>query len=72
MISGLITPADAMPRWFYYIAHLDPMYYANNCMWRIYLEGAGLGELWHLIVPLLLIGAGTMALAASLFRNKLD
>ena len=50
MISGLITPADAMPRWFYYIAHLDPMYYANNCMWRIYLEGAGLGELWHLIV----------------------
>ncbi len=72
MISGLITPADAMPRWFYYIAHLDPMYYANNCMWRIYLEGASLSELWHLIVPLLLIGAGTMALAASLFRNKLD
>ena len=36
------------------------------------VEGAGLGELWHLIVPLLLIGAGTMALAASLFRNKLD
>jgi len=41
-------------------------------MWRIYLEGAGLGELWHLIVPLLLIGLGTLSFAASLFRNKLD
>lgn len=72
IISGLITPVDAMPSWFRFFAYIDPLYYANNAIWRIYLEGQSLKDVYHLLIPMILIGFFFIIMAIRLFRKTLD
>ena len=72
LLSGLLTPADAMPAWFAPLAYLDPLYYANRCVWAVYLEGQSLMQLWGWLIPLIAIGAGCMMVAVRLFSSRLD
>jgi ABC-2 type transport system permease protein len=39
---------------------------------RIYLEGAGLAEIWMEFIPLLVLAVITLPLAAWLFRHRLS
>jgi ABC-2 type transport system permease protein len=38
---------------------------------RVYLEGVGLGTVWHNLIPLSIIAIVTLPLAAWLFRHRL-
>jgi ABC-2 type transport system permease protein len=45
--------------------------FAIDLVQRVYLEGVGLGTVWHNLIPLAVIAAVTLPLAAWLFRNRL-
>ncbi len=72
MCSGMLTSVDAMPQWFKIFVYLDPMYYGLNILWRIYLEGLSLIDIWYFFIPLLITMCITMGMCIYLFRRKLE
>ncbi len=72
MCSGMLTSVDAMPSWFKIFVYLDPMYYGLNILWRIYLEGLSILDVWYYFIPLLITLCVSMGLCLYLFRRKLE
>lgn len=72
ILSGMLTPANAVTAWFRPVLYLNPLYYGIAAVQRIYLEGAGLGDIWHLLIPFVLTGLITMPLAMYLFRHHVS
>lgn len=70
ILSGMITPRSAMPEIVQYIALLNPFYYGLEALRRIYLEGQTFFEVFHLMLPLVGIGAVTLTISLILFRGK--
>ena len=71
LLSGLTTPVANMPEPMKWISAINPLRYAVDFVRRVYLEGVGLGTVMGDIIPLLIISAITLPLAAWLFRNRL-
>ncbi len=71
LLSGLATPIGNMPPFFQYLTFINPLRYAIDLTRRVYLEGAGLGQLVGDLWPLLVIGVATLPVAAWMFRNRL-
>lgn len=70
MLSGFATPIESMPEFFQDLTLLNPMRYGMTIMQRIFLEGAGLAELWDQF--LVVFGIAFISIAASLvaFRKQ--
>lgn len=71
ILSGMITPRSAMPELMQYFTLINPFYYGLEALRRIYLEGQGLMNVIHLLIPLFGLGAISMSTAVALFRGKL-
>ena len=71
LLSGMVTPIKNMPPALQIFTYINPMRFAIDSVRRIYLEGAGLSLISHNYIPLLLIAAVAMPLAAWMFRHKL-
>jgi ABC-2 type transport system permease protein len=71
LLSGLTTPVENMPTILQYLTVINPLRYAINITHRVYLEGAGLSQLFPELWPLGLIGLVTLSAAAVLFRSRL-
>ena len=71
LLSGFTTPIANMPVLFQSLTLIDPLRYAVDITRRVYLEGAGLGQLWTDIWPLIVISAVSLPVAAWFFRNRL-
>lgn len=71
LLSGLATPVANMPAWLQLGTYANPLRFGIDFVRRVYLEGVGLATLWPDLVPLLLMAALTLPLAAWLFRNRL-
>src|SRR5262249_44839327 len=71
LLSGFSTPIGNMPLLFQYLTFVDPLRYAVDMTRRVYLEGVGLGQLVPDLVPLVVISAVTLPVAAWFFRNRL-
>lgn len=71
ILSGMLTPDTAVEPWFRFVLYINPLYYGIQAVQRIYLEGAGFFEIWHLLVPFAIFGMITMPLAMYLFRHRL-
>ena len=71
LLSGLATPIGNMPAAFQYLTFINPLRYAIDISRRVYLEGAGLGQLFPDLWPLAVIAAVTLPVAAWMFRNRL-
>jgi ABC-2 type transport system permease protein len=71
LLSGLTTPVRNMPRILQIATLANPLRFAIDLVQRVYLEGVGLLTVWHNLIPLLVISAITLPLAAWLFRNRL-
>jgi ABC-2 type transport system permease protein len=71
LLSGLTAPISNMPLALQYLTVINPLRYAIEITHRVYLEGAGLTQLWPQLWPLALIAALTLSLAAWMFRNRL-
>jgi ABC-2 type transport system permease protein len=71
LLSGLATPVRNMPQFLQIATLVNPLRFAVDLVQRVYLEGVGLLEVIHDIIPLVIISAVTLPLAAWLFRNRL-
>lgn len=71
LLSGLATPVRNMPQFLQIATLINPLRFAIDLVQRVYLEGVGLLTVIHDLVPLLIISAITLPLAAWLFRNRL-
>jgi ABC-2 type transport system permease protein len=71
LLSGIATPVSNMPRALQIATLANPLRFAIDLVQRVYLEGVGLLDIWHNLIPLVVIAAITLPLAAWLFRHRL-
>ncbi len=72
LLSGLLTPVHNMPEVLQVATYANPLRWGIDLVRRVYLEGAGFTDIWFDFVPLLVMMALTLPLAAWLFRNRLS
>lgn len=72
LLSGLATPVRNMPEIIQIATYANPLRFGIECARRIYLEGAGFSEIALNYIPMLIVTALTMPLAAWLFRHRIE
>jgi ABC-2 type transport system permease protein len=72
LLSGLTTPVSNMPQILQYVTLLNPLAYAIDIAHRVYLEGAGFGQLMPDLWPMVLIATVTLSGTAWLFRRGFE
>lgn len=72
IFSGLFTSVLAMPQWMQVLSNLNPLRSAIIALRMIYFEGASLMETVEFFWPAALAALISLALAARLFRNKIQ
>jgi ABC-2 type transport system permease protein len=68
VVSGVYYPVDVMPGWMQAIATISPATYALHGIRATLLDGAGLGDVWGDLWPLLVLGAISIPLGLAVFR----
>ena len=71
LLSGLMTSVKNMPDWLQTATYANPMRFGVEIVRRVYLEGAGFADVAADFIPLIVIAALTLPLAAWLYRNRL-
>jgi ABC-2 type transport system permease protein len=69
VVSGVYYPVEVMPGWMQALATISPATYALDGIRAAVLDGAGVGDVWHDIWPLLLMGAIAIPLGLAVFRS---
>jgi ABC-2 type transport system permease protein len=69
VVSGVYYPVEVMPGWMQALATVSPATYALDGIRAAVLDGAGVGDVWHDIWPLLLMGAVAIPLGLAVFRT---
>ena len=72
LLSGLLTPVRNMPEILQLATYANPLRFGVDLVRRVYLEGAEFSDMAFDFVPLLVMAAITLPLAAWLFRNRLS
>lgn len=72
LLSGHATPVQSMPVLLQYATYLNPLRFAVEAARMIYFTGASFDELIMCYVPMLVVAAITLPLAAHLFRSRLS
>jgi ABC-2 type transport system permease protein len=68
VVSGVYYPVEVMPGWMQSIATLSPATYALDGIRASVLDGAGVGEVWGDLWPLLALGAIAIPAGLAVFR----
>jgi ABC-2 type transport system permease protein len=68
VVSGVYYPVSVMPDWMQAIATISPATYALHGIRATVLDGAGLGDVWGDLWPLLLLGVVSIPLGLAVFR----
>lgn len=71
LLSGFITPVRNMPEILQWATYVNPLRFGVDLVRRVYLEGAGLGDVAFDFLPLLAVASVTLPLAAWMFRHRL-
>lgn len=71
LLSGLVTPVRNMPEVLQIVTYANPLRFAVDLVRRVYLEGAGLGDVAIDFLPMAIVAGVTLPLAAWLFRHRL-
>ena len=71
MLSGIMTPIDAMPPWMQAITLLNPLRYYQELARANLMKGAGLADVWPQLLALLAFGVAIFGLATVRFRKRL-
>ena len=72
LLSGFTTPVSSMPQALRAATLLNPVRHGVELAQRVYLEGAGLAEVQHLLLALAGIALASLGLASRLFRLRLS
>jgi ABC-2 type transport system permease protein len=68
VVSGVYYPISVLPEWMQWIAKISPATYALDAARQSILHGKGVGDLWHDIWPLMVIGVVAVPLGLATFR----
>ncbi len=68
LLSGTFFSIDAFPSWLQPISRALPLTYLNDAMRKVAFEGAGLWDVRHQILILLIWGVGIYAVAVKTFK----
>jgi ABC-2 type transport system permease protein len=71
VLSGFSTPIRNMPDPIQWLTLINPLRYALVVVRRVFLEGAGVLDVWPLYVPMMLIGLVSLSGAWWVFRQRL-
>jgi ABC-2 type transport system permease protein len=72
LLSGFMFPFAGMPGWAQAIGNLLPLTYFNRMVRGILLKGAGVGDIWPHVWPMLIFMCVVMAIAVRFYRRTLD
>jgi len=72
LLSGFMFPFAGMPRAIQWFAEILPLTHFLRLIRGIMLRGAGLFELWHEVLALVVFTVVMMAAAILRFRKRLD
>jgi len=61
-----------MPEALQLATYANPLRFGMSIVRGVYLEGAGIAQVWIEFIPLLALAAVTLPLAAWLFRNRMS
>jgi ABC-2 type transport system permease protein len=67
VVSGVYYPVDVLPSWMQWIAVISPATYALDGARDAIIGGAGLGDLWDELWPLVVIGVVSIPLGLWVF-----
>ena len=56
VVSGVYYPVSVMPEWMQWLATISPATYALDGIRDAVLDGAGVGEVWGDLWPLMVMG----------------
>ena len=68
VVSGVYYPVDVMPGWMQWLATVSPATYALEGIRAAVLDGAGIGDVWGDLWPLMLMGVVAIPLGLVVFR----
>jgi ABC-2 type transport system permease protein len=71
LLSGIMTPIDAMPPWMRWITYLNPLRYFQIVARANLMKGAGFADVWPELLALAVFGATIFGLATLRFRKRL-
>jgi ABC-2 type transport system permease protein len=71
LLSGIMTPIDAMPGWMKVLTLANPLRYFQEVARANLMKGGGLADVWPQLLALLLFGAIIFGLATLRFRKRL-
>lgn len=72
MLSGFATPISSMPDIFQKLTIINPMRYGLELIQRIFLEGSGFLDLWHLFTAIIIVAAVAILTAILSFHRKIS
>jgi ABC-2 type transport system permease protein len=67
VVSGVYYPVDVLPTWMQWLAVVSPATYALNGARDAIIGGAGIGDLWDEIWPLIVIGVVSIPIGLWVF-----
>jgi ABC-2 type transport system permease protein len=71
LLSGVMTPLAAMPRWLQAVTYANPVRYYAEVMRTTLLRGGGFADLWPELAALGGLGAVILLAATARFRERL-
>jgi ABC-2 type transport system permease protein len=71
LLSGFAFPIENMPTVIQYITYVNPLRYFMTIVRGVFLKGTGWEVLWPQVIPLLLMGIVSIALAATFFQKRM-
>ena len=72
MMSGLMTPMEAMPAWARHLMIWSPLRYFVEIAQGILLKGIGLSILWDSVLAMALLGGGLFGFGMWQFRRQFE
>lgn len=72
LLSGYAFPIENMPWIIQYVTYLNPLRYFITIVRGIFLKGTGLDVLWPQLIPIVIMAFIYTALAAALFKRRVD
>lgn len=68
LLSGTFFSVTAFPKWLQYLSNALPLTHLNNAMRKVAFEGAGLGDVTHQLLILLIWGVIVYSAAVKTFK----
>ncbi len=70
LLSGIMTPLEAMPDWVRYLMAISPLRYFIEVAHGILLKGAGLQMLWEPVLSMAVLGGSLFGFGMWRFRRQ--